>query len=86
MTNYNLIRQVDVFEKKTERLNSEIVLDSFDLEVMKLRFVISPKDPMMFNPYLIDKTNIDLFPNIEFDFENYDYYLACYNDSNNKVK
>jgi hypothetical protein len=73
-----LYRQIDVFDKKTEGLINEIELDSFDLELMKTRFNVSQDDYLMYNPYEIDSSKIDLFSNIKFDFKKYDYYLACY--------
>jgi hypothetical protein len=76
-----LIRQIDIFDKKTDGLTSEIGLDSFDLELMKSRFNVASNDPLMYNPYEIDSSNVDLFPNVKFDFNEYSYYLACYNDS-----
>lgn len=76
-----LIRQIDIFDKRTDGLISEIGLDSFDLELMKSRFKVASNDPLMYNPYEIDLSNVDLFPNVKFDFNKYSYYLACYNDS-----
>lgn len=75
------IRQIDVFDKKTERLITEIKLDTFDLVLMKSRFNVSNNDPLMFKPYEINRVTTDLFPEINFDFIEYDYYLACYQKS-----
>jgi hypothetical protein len=73
-----LYRQIDVFDKKTEGIISEIELDSFDLELIKSRFDIPKADQLMYNPYEIDLSKTDLFPLIKFDFKKYDYYVACY--------
>ena len=73
-----IYRQIDVFDKKRERLIKEIELDSFDLELIKLRFDIPQDDQLMYNPYEIDLSKTDLFPTIKFDFKKYDYYVACY--------
>jgi hypothetical protein len=73
-----IYRQIDVFDKKTEKLTKEIELDSFDIELMKLRFDIPQDDQLMYNPYEIDLSKTDLFPTVKFDFKKYDYYVACY--------
>jgi len=73
-----IYRQIDVFDKKTERLIKEIELDSFDLELIKSRFDIALDDQLMYNPYEIDLSKTDLFPTVKFDFKKYDYYIACY--------
>jgi len=73
-------RQIDYYDKITDKLIGEIDIESFDLDLIKKRFPISTKDPFVFNPYQIDLSNIDLFPNVVFDFKRYDYYLACYSD------
>jgi hypothetical protein len=73
-------RQIDVFDKKTEKLIDEINIISFDLESMKARFNVPQEDYLMYNPYEIDSSKIDLFADIEFDFNKYDYFLACYGE------
>ncbi|AHW61562.1 hypothetical protein SAMN05444285_1672 [Draconibacterium orientale] len=73
-----IYRQIDVFDKKTEELVDEIVLDFFDLDLMKSRFEIPPDDHLMYNPYEIDSSKTDLFSTIKFNFKKYDYFIACY--------
>jgi hypothetical protein len=79
-----IYRQIDVFDKKTEALVKELNLEVFDLELMKSRFNILKNDPLMYNPYEIDMSKADLFPGIIFEFERYDYFLACYNGDKDK--
>jgi hypothetical protein len=73
-------RQIDYYDKITDKIIGEIDIESFDLDMIKKRFSIHKDDPFVFNPYLIDLSNVDLFPNVKFDFKRYDYYLACYSD------
>lgn len=73
-------RQIDYYDKITDKLIGEIDIESFDLNMIKKRFPILMDDPFVFNPYQIDLSNADLFPNVKFDFKRYDYYLACYSD------
>ena len=80
MKTHSTVRQIDVFDKKTERLIEELKLDSFDLEFFKTKFVARQNDPLMYNPYKIDANNFQLFQNIKFEFDKYDYFLACYSD------
>ena len=75
-----LRRQIDVFDKESDSLINEIYLDLFDLELMKTRFNAPKDDYLMYNPYEIDSSKIDLFSEVKFDFKKYDYYLACYCD------
>ena len=75
-----IIRQIDVFDKSTEVLVDEIVLDSFNLEKFKMSFKIKSNDLDMFDPYEITELTKDLFLNINFDFNKFYYYLACYQE------
>jgi hypothetical protein len=73
-----IYRQIDAYDKKTEHLAKELKIEIFDIELMKSRFDIPMDDPLMYNQYEIDQSKKDLFPEIDFDFEKYDYFLACY--------
>ena len=72
-----VIRQVDIFDNQTEKLVQEISIDFFDLEIFKKRFQIGD-DILMYNLYEITSFTADLFPEINFDFDKYSYYIACY--------
>ena len=74
----DIIRQVDIFDNQTELLVQEVPVDSFNLETFRKRFEAKSEDPLMYNPYEITYSTIDLFPKITFDFEKYSYYVACY--------
>ena len=74
----DIIRQVDVFDIQTENLVREVLIDKFDLEIFKKRFETKNEDPLMYNPYEITSSTIDLFPEINFDFGKYSYFVACY--------
>lgn len=73
-------RQIDYYDKITDKLIGEIDIEYFDLDVIKKRFPIPTDDPFVFNPYQIVLNNVDLFPNVKFDFKRYDYFLSCYSD------
>jgi len=68
-----VLRQIDVFDNGTDGLISEIKPSSFDLEFMKSRFNVMENDSLMYNPYEINSSHIDLFPKIKFDFKKYAY-------------
>jgi hypothetical protein len=73
-----ILRQVDIFENQTEKLVQEVPIDSFDLDTFKKRFETKTDDYLMYDPYEITSSTMDLFPKIKFDFEKYAYYVACY--------
>lgn len=73
-----ILRQVDIFDNQTENLVQELPIDSFDLETFKKRFETESEDSLMYCPYEITSSTMDLFPKIKFDFEKYSYYVACY--------
>jgi hypothetical protein len=74
----DILRQVDVFDNQTENLVQEAPIDNFDLDKFKKRFEAKSEDPLMYNPYEITSSTVDLFPEINFDFEKYSYFIACY--------
>jgi hypothetical protein len=78
MKTFTVGRRIEVFDKKTDLLVNEIEIDPFDLKLMKTRFKIKKKDPLMYDPYEITLLNMDVFPLIDFDFEDYSYYLAAF--------
>ena len=80
MGKYKIIRQIDVFNIKTEELINEIPLELFDLELMKIRFGVPNDDPIMYYQYEIDNLKKDLFPQMHFDFKENIYILACYKE------
>lgn len=71
-------RQIDYYDKLTDKLVGEIEIIDFQIEIIQKRFSIPIDDPYVYNPYLITITNADLFPYVIFDFYSYDYFLACY--------
>jgi hypothetical protein len=55
-----------------------MLIESFDIRLMKSRFKIKRNDPLLYDPYEIDATKTDLFPEVKFNFKKYSYYLATY--------
>jgi hypothetical protein len=80
MNPYKIIRQIDVFDKDSENLIEEIIIEPFDLELMKSRFEIQPDDPLMYYQYEIDTSKADIFPYIKFDFTKNLYFVATYQE------
>ena len=74
----DILRQVDIFDNQTENLVQEVPIDTFDLETFQKRFETKNEDPLIYDPYEITFSTIDLFPKIRFDFEKYSYYVVCY--------
>lgn len=74
----NIIRQIDIFDNQTDKLVKEIPMESFDLDIFRKRFSFKKGDSLMYDPYEITSSTIDLFPNIKFEFDKYSYYVACY--------
>ncbi len=73
-----LIRQLDIFDLHTDALINEIELTEFHLENMIKYFDPPIEDNQMYMPYKIDEERKHLFPDIEFNFDKYEYFLACY--------
>ncbi len=73
-----LTRQIDVFNRDNEELVQEILVENFNLERVTKVFDIPSEDPLMYNPYEITSKNCGIFPGVNFDFNKYQYYLACY--------
>ena len=61
MKGLKIIRQVDVFDKKTEELINEIILEDFNLEVIKPHFELVENDPKMYHPYEITEETKHLY-------------------------
>lgn len=77
-----IIRQINVFDNKTERLVNEILLSDLDLE--EVRKIIQPEesDPALYNCYEITGSLKEYFEGFGLSFEEnkYSYYLCCYKD------
>lgn len=80
MKKYLLHRQIDFFDKHSEKLMGEIDLKYFDLEKIKTKIDFDINDPLLYNAYPIDSDISDIFPEIEFDFTQFDYFLSCFSD------
>jgi hypothetical protein len=78
MKTEKLYRQIDVFDKKTEKLILEISIENFDLEKLKSAFKVPANDPLMYYQYEIDVITAKLFPEINFDFKHNSYIVSCF--------
>lgn len=74
-------RMISKYSKKSEELIEEISINNIELQILKNIFNPPSSDQAMYNPYEIKKAEsveIDNFVHIEYDFENYSYYLECF--------
>jgi len=71
-------RQIDVFDRVDEKLIQEIPINDFNLEMMSQIFELYEKDPLMYMQYEIEEIHKGHFPGVDFDFNKYVYFLACY--------
>ena len=79
-----VVRQFDVFEKSLDHIHHEIEIKAFDLETAKKCLENTEDDPLLYNGYIVEGKIKLFFENLgyEFETEKYDYYLCCYQDSN----
>ncbi|PTX21057.1 hypothetical protein C8N40_10226 [Pontibacter mucosus] len=77
-----IIRQIDVFDNKTERLVDEILLSDLDLEEVKKIIQPEESDPALYDCYEITGSLKEYFESLGFSFKEnkYSYYLCCYQD------
>lgn len=73
-------RQIEYFDPATEELIGTIDLPGFDLQAVKRHFETGPEDHLMFGSYPIDSSRAGVFPEVDFDFNRYDYFLSCSSD------
>ena len=76
-----IIRLISWFDKNTEKLIGEFDISHIQLFVLKEIFNPPKSDPLMYNPYDIDKKikgKIVNIVDIEFNFEKYVYQLDCF--------
>lgn len=78
MKKVKVLRVIVLYNKVTEVFEREIVLDDFDLMLMKRIFNVHNEDPLMYDCYKVDEPKTQLFPKIKFDLNNYHYYLECH--------
>ncbi|QEL03449.1 hypothetical protein FKG96_22325 [Olivibacter sp. LS-1] len=74
-------RVISWFDKHTEELKGEFVLDGVSLESLKAVFKPKADDPLMYNPYIIfeeEGRRLKEVLNFQFDFENYIYQIDCF--------
>jgi len=79
-----IYRKITKYSKKTEEL-----LDEFDVSLLKIKwlkklFLPSKNDPLMYNVYSINEyesNKLKEYLELEFDLNNFDYFLECYYDN-----
>lgn len=77
-----VIRQFDVFDRKTDNLVEEIPITDFKLEEIKGIIKPSEHDPALYDCYEIEGSLREYFEGIgySFDIENKIYFLCCFQD------
>lgn len=83
MTANKIIRCIEFFEKKGDRLVYKIALPS-RIGVNELSVLFdTTNDPMMYEGYLIEEKKLKYFEKLigkKIDNEKYDCFVACYTD------
>ncbi len=79
----NLIRQFDVFDKFSDELKDEIVINNLDVETVKGLVELIDNDYKLYYSYQVKGDLKNYFENkgYSFQMEKYDYFLACYQDN-----
>ncbi|WP_431163007.1 DUF7683 domain-containing protein [Flagellimonas beolgyonensis] len=79
-----LIRQIDVFEKNSDPIFDKIVIEDFDLATVKEIIGNIEDDIQLYNEYKIEGKLQVYLENLGYEFfpKKFDYFLACYQDSN----
>ncbi|WP_449578676.1 DUF7683 domain-containing protein [Pontibacter aquaedesilientis] len=77
-----IIRQIDVFDNKTERLVDEILLSDIDLDELKNIIQTEESDSALYNCYEITGSLKKYFEGLGYSFKEnkYSYYLCCYQE------
>ncbi|WP_435623776.1 DUF7683 domain-containing protein [Flagellimonas sp.] len=75
-----IIRQFDVFEKLSDEIKDEIIIDNLDIEVVKGLVDLVDGDAKLYYAYEVKGALQDYFENLGhiFETDKYDYFLACY--------
>ena len=78
-----IIRQFDVFDKHSEELKDEIIIENLDIEAVKSLVDLINGDSELYYAYQVSGDLQDYFENLGYNFEmdKYDYFLACYQDN-----
>lgn len=74
-------RVISWFDKDTEELKGEFLLDSISLETLKGIFHPPGDDPLMYNPYTIyeeEGRKLKEVLDFQFDFEQNVYQIDCF--------
>ncbi len=74
-------RIIEVFDKKTEELKSEIDLVISDEELFEYYKNLLKNDPLLIYDYDIVESDTNFYRkyiSLDFDFSNYDYILSCF--------
>ncbi|MEO9511725.1 MAG: hypothetical protein ABJN84_18220 [Flavobacteriaceae bacterium] len=78
----NIVRQFDVFEKTSDSIHEEIILESFDLAAAKECLDKVKNDPLLYDGYKVEGKIQSFFEKLGYEFltDKYDYFLCCYQD------
>ena len=78
-----IIRQFDIFDKFTEELKDELVIDNLDIETIKNLVELIDGDTKLYYTYQVKGTLQKYFENLGYSFqmEQYEYFLTCYQDN-----
>ena len=77
---YPVLRQILVFDRRSEELVDEITLDNLDAGTLEEAFSNNENDPYFFDVYDLNTTNCTFFRKkykIQFDFNKNHYQLAA---------
>ncbi len=78
-----IIRVITNYHKVSEILINETDISFIDKDYLIKIFSPPINDPEMYNSYEIDEKkvlDINKIINIKFDFQNFDYFIECYQD------
>jgi hypothetical protein len=84
MQPYKLKREIQVNEKGTNKVVTEISIPNIDVKDLSLIIGYQKDDPFFYGDYKITTENASYFSQLIFEFNKYDYYLTCWRELNER--
>ena len=80
MQPYKLRREIQVSEKESDIVVADIPIPNMDVKDLTLIFGHQSEDPLFYGGYEINEAIAPYFPDLEFDFQKYDYFVVCWRE------
>ncbi|MEN0056383.1 MAG: hypothetical protein AAGC65_22075 [Mucilaginibacter sp.] len=83
-----LKREIQYFDKADDSLVGQVDLAPIELSILQNYYEVDAEDPLfdMYQIEPVDATFLKPYTTLEFDFDQYDYWLAAYTDNWEQTK